>query len=691
MTDYFFRVGAGTDSIGNTNLPTVANITELRALPPGAVSAVYMKGYSSPDGYGAGIWRWDPSSNETDNVGTIVAPNAGSGGRWKRVYDGPVNITWFGARGDGTTTTQSTYFNAAINYVGGTLGGGTVFVPKGVYIVQGRLNNGDQIKLRSNIKLEFEAGCTITTGAGAVVTFDNTYPDGYVYSPVDVAHNCQQITINNNVEEHVSDVLIEGNGLMMVGSKANFRTNSFVCIVVGADHYPKSVKRITVRNINCYNAASSAITLSAEQGNSENSAHILIEGCTANNSARNGFAMISGYDLTYKNCWAKGTFNNDGVNPDLSIVAGPGSGGDAEPNAANGSGENLIRDAKWINCKFSDSMGPGLVITSGAGANRNTRRVLIDGCVFENNGTYGLDVISAEDIVISNCTSRQNGAHGYFLSSTKHTVMTNCYAMENGHRTPGTIPQLNAVNNESISINNCIAKDGYFSGFQISGFIGDRGTCEINSCHSINNAGKGITLTTCSNAIVNGCFIKNNDEEGIEMRKTTNCTVSNNYVVQNSQGGSDLGGDNIAVLADAHFNNLVGNTVRQASTYYRGTAASGTSTTVVLPATASAEHDFYNGMYLRIVDGYGASASNDRTVVDYNGDTKTITVAAWAIVPDNTSVVQIGSEIRPRYGIRVFPGSTSNSCVGNDCFYGGGTAGFSDSGTSTNSSGNRST
>lgn len=54
---------------------------------------------ATPDG-GGGLFRWDAASVSADNGGTIIAPDAGGTGRWKRIYSGALNVKWFGAKGD---------------------------------------------------------------------------------------------------------------------------------------------------------------------------------------------------------------------------------------------------------------------------------------------------------------------------------------------------------------------------------------------------------------------------------------------------------------------------------------------------------------------------------------------------------------------------------------------------------------
>lgn len=87
------------------------------------------------------------------------------------------------------------------------------------------------------------------------------------------------------------------------------------------------------------------------------------------------------------------------------------------------------------------------------------------------------------------------------------------------------------------------------------------------------------------------------------------------------------------------FRNLFTNTFFQ--TYvYTGTLTGGTSTTVVLPATASPVDDTYKGWVVEITDGTGEGQK--RFLIAYDGDTLTGTVhSEWDTTPDSTSVVSL--------------------------------------------------
>ncbi len=95
-------------------IPTVVN--------PGDGDVLLVKGYHENGDGGHGTFVWDPSADKSEhNGGTVIDPlkafpsnwddenlkadwfngnNSGTG-CWRRLYDGAVNVKWFGAKGDG--------------------------------------------------------------------------------------------------------------------------------------------------------------------------------------------------------------------------------------------------------------------------------------------------------------------------------------------------------------------------------------------------------------------------------------------------------------------------------------------------------------------------------------------------------------------------------------------------------------
>ena len=79
---------------------------------------------------------------------------------------------------------------------------------------------------------------------------------------------------------------------------------------------------------------------------------------------------------------------------------------------------------------------------------------------------------------------------------------------------------------------------------------------------------------------------------------------------------------------------------------FAGTSTSGTSTTIVLPNTASAVNDQYTGQTIKITAGTGVGQT--RTISGYVGVSRTATVStAWTTAPDNSSQFKIAKILGP--------------------------------------------
>lgn len=104
----------------DTNTVTKATVSFLRTASTENLSIKVI--YATPDG---GLWQVDESDNSSsDNTGTVLVNGST---RVKRIYSGPVNVKWFGAKGDNSTDDA-----AALNAIN-TAGIADVYFPPGIY------------------------------------------------------------------------------------------------------------------------------------------------------------------------------------------------------------------------------------------------------------------------------------------------------------------------------------------------------------------------------------------------------------------------------------------------------------------------------------------------------------------------------------------------------------------------------
>ena len=135
-----------------TNASVVTTVANLKALTVSGLDNLHLaitKGHTSVGDNGDGTYYYDSSASDTDNGGSILAPDVGTG-RWFLLYNEGVNVKQFGAIGDGSND-DTAAIQAAYDYAASTseaiarfelpVGDGritsgsksTVIIPKGKY------------------------------------------------------------------------------------------------------------------------------------------------------------------------------------------------------------------------------------------------------------------------------------------------------------------------------------------------------------------------------------------------------------------------------------------------------------------------------------------------------------------------------------------------------------------------------
>lgn len=126
------------------SLVTAADVAALRALAVSTSYNVLLNGYyANGDGGGGQFYGVTGAAAGTyvENGGTVILPTGGNGSSaWLRIIDGPINIRWFGATGDGVTD-DYTAIQAAINYAqvatitltSAALSKPAVYIPVGIF------------------------------------------------------------------------------------------------------------------------------------------------------------------------------------------------------------------------------------------------------------------------------------------------------------------------------------------------------------------------------------------------------------------------------------------------------------------------------------------------------------------------------------------------------------------------------
>lgn len=202
--------GIGTNTIVGTsaNAPfRVATIAALKATTIASVVAnsqiVEVAGYLAAGDGGGGVFQYSSASAATDNGGTIIAPNTGTG-RWLRVYSDWLNVKWFGATGDGTTNDTSA-LQASLDAIPAV--GGKIIIPAGTYLITGA---GLTVSKPTTIQgagwgRHGENGATVLkyTGIGECIEFTAISQGGAELSDI-------QINGDTNINPGVAGVYING-------------------------------------------------------------------------------------------------------------------------------------------------------------------------------------------------------------------------------------------------------------------------------------------------------------------------------------------------------------------------------------------------------------------------------------------------------------------------------------------------
>lgn len=142
---------------------TVESISDLRNLPSGSSTFVYVGYNAVAADQGGGTFIWDSTSAGVDDNGTIITPSSlPPTGRWLRQYNGPMNVRWFGAIGNNSTDDYTAVSQAA---AGASVAGKEVLLPNGDYLV------GTSVSFPSNVPVRFEDEATLRSNGTVTITF----------------------------------------------------------------------------------------------------------------------------------------------------------------------------------------------------------------------------------------------------------------------------------------------------------------------------------------------------------------------------------------------------------------------------------------------------------------------------------------------------------------------------------------
>jgi hypothetical protein len=326
---------------------------------------------------------FDGSAMDDTKIDNAIYFKSASG-YTKRNYSGPVNVKWFGARGDGLT--DDTHFIQKALDITAHMAIKTLTIPEGIYMIQaidplrppnasGFLVGVGGINVPSNITLVMDNE-----------TYLKAIPSNHV------AYNILRI-------QQVSDVVVNGGNI--VGDRYALEKSG----VGGEWGYGVAILAASnvvinrVRSIDCWG---DGFNLQVVEDNSTNETTVLnnsditFNDCIADNNRRQGLSLEGGARIRFNAC----TFSN-------TKGTAPSAGIDIEPYNAN----NLVDGVEINHCRFYNNESRNLLIYGAM-----IKNVFINDCIFtgvpDSGAGLGLEHVTtgyiAENIIFRRCTFDNN-------------------------------------------------------------------------------------------------------------------------------------------------------------------------------------------------------------------------------------------------------------------------------------------
>ena len=294
------------------------------------------------------------------------------------IPDGAINVTSFGAMGDGQTD-DTKAIQDAIDYAE-SQGGGIVYVPDGRYMIKANIDRNvtnflyDEggVALKDNVHLLLSNGATLK----AIPTTRGAYQILRVFEKNNVI--IEGGTIEGERYEHLADAGEWGYGIAILGGS-----------------------NITIRNLTAKDCWGDGLNIQNSDWRNISPAryptNITIDNVRCLYNCRQGLSIEAGYDITVKNSHFSFT---------SGAPLGPCCGIDIEPWAGSNPVERVIIE----NCVFEDNASSGLLLM-----NNSIDGVLVKNCHFLGNRDSEAQLKTFWDpknIIVEGCRFEQKNGVG---------------------------------------------------------------------------------------------------------------------------------------------------------------------------------------------------------------------------------------------------------------------------------------
>jgi parallel beta-helix repeat protein len=481
--------------------------------------AVYFVTDSGKEGY----FRYDSSdTSSADNTGTVVVST--SGARFKRMTDGEfVNVKWFDAKGDGIADDTAAMQTALY------AGAGTVFVPDGIYIVDGVVSWANRDT--PNRGLDIPDNTHLQLSPKAVIRIVTNSSDSYTI-----------IRVQDRSNVRISGGTIEGDRTTHTGSGGEWGYG--ICL--------NGAKNVTIENIIVRNCWGDGVFISRSVATTAPSSNIKIVGLTSDNNRRQGMSCLA-VDGLYV---GGSSFRNTNGTP-------PQSGIDFEAEL-----DMTNKNIKIIGCEFVNNAGDGIQLNNAAS------HFIFSSCTFVGNGGRGVSAfLNAYGSIIGNTFTSHTANNAIMVLNCNYmTVSENlCTGNKVGIYLGTSAPHLSIRSGDHNTIaNNTVESNTQWGMIVASSYN------QVSGNHVHNNAGVGLYLYAAthtkvtdnkvsqngtgifasdgsSDNTIRGNIVERNNKDGISINGGTNYLAADNYCTSNGQ------------LTNATFSNMVLNACTNSS------------------------------------------------------------------------------------------------------------------------------